>query len=344
MSALPSDTKSRAAQPDQVAEDGSRRVRPAGQRKAIGLTKALGKRLLSAVFVLWGAATVTFFALHIPRGDPALMLLGGVEANPTPEVLTQVRSEWGFDQPILMQYLSYLGRLASGDLGFSYQQRMSVVDAIGAQLVPTVELALTAAAVSIMLALVVSLATAKRGRFVTSITSHVCIFLASVPGFVVGILLLFTFAAVIPIFPSSGTDGLSRLVLPVMTLALSIAATLVQVLRTELDEVLEQPFILTARTRGLSMSAVKIKHALRHALVPIATMSGFIIANLLGGAVLVETVFSRQGVGRVALEAVQSQDVPLVIGVVLFAALVFVVINFIVDVLYTVIDPRLETT
>ena len=158
------------------------------------------------------------------------------------------------------------------------------------------------------------------------------------------ILLLFLFAAVIPLFPSSGTEGLSRLELPVLTLALSISATLIQVLRTELDEVLEQPFILTARTRGLSLAAVKLKHALRHALVPIATMSGFIIANLLGGAVLVETVFSRQGIGRVALEAVQSQDVPLVIGVVLFAAFVFVLVNFIVDILYTVIDPRLETT
>lgn len=328
------------------AEEGqaARRVRSALQRKSLAILLSLGRRLLSAVLVLWGAATVTFFALHIPRGDPALMLLGGLEANPTPEVLAQVRSDWGFDQPVIVQYLGYLSRLITGDLGVSYQQRMPVVDAISAQLAPTVQLALTAAAVSILLALVVSLATAKRGRLVTSITSSTCIFLASVPGFVIGILLLFLFAAIIPIFPSSGTEGISRLVLPVLTLALSISATLIQVLRTELDEVLEQPFILTARTRGLSLASVKLKHALRHALVPIATMSGFIIANLLGGAVLVETVFSRQGIGRVALEAVQNQDVPLVIGVVLFAAFVFVLVNFIVDILYTVIDPRLETT
>lgn len=305
---------------------------------------SLGKRLLSGVLVLWGAATVTFFALHIPRGDPALMLLGGVEANPTPEVLAQVRSDWGFDQHIFIQYFGYISRLATGDLGVSYQQRMTVVDAISTQLAPTVQLALTAAAVSILLTLVVSLATAKRGPLVTSVTSNTCVVLASIPGFVIGILLLFLFAAIIPLFPSSGTEGVSRLVLPVVTLALSISATLIQVLRTELDEVLEQPFILTARTRGLSLASAKLKHALRHALLPIATMSGFIIANLLGGAVLIETVFSRQGIGRVALEAVQSQDVPLVIGVVLFAAFVFVLVNFIVDLLYTVIDPRLETT
>ncbi|UOE43354.1 ABC transporter permease [Agromyces larvae] len=309
--------------------------------RALGLT--VGRRVLSGILVLWGAATLTFLALHVPKGDPAIMLLGGSEANPTPEVLAQVRAEWGFDRPIWEQYARYFGRLLSGDLGTSYQQRMPVADAIGIQLGPTVVLAFTAAGVSVVLAIVVALATAKRGRVLTGFASGTGILLASIPGFVLGILLLFLFAALIPIFPSSGTDGIERLVLPVLTLALPIAATLAQVMRTELDEVLEQPFILTARTRGLSVTAVKIRHALRHSLVPIATMTGFVIANLLGGAVLVETVFSRQGIGRLALAAVQNQDLPLVLGVVLFAALVFVVVNLVVDVLYSVIDPRLAT-
>lgn len=319
----------------------SSRLRATRTVRALGLT--VGRRILSGVLVLWGAATLTFLALHVPKGDPAIMLLGGIEANPTPEVLAQVRAEWGFDRPIWEQYARYFGRLLSGDLGTSYQQRMPVADAIGTQLGPTVVLAFTAAAASLVIALVVSLATAKRGRVLTGITSGAGILLASVPGFVLGIVLLFLFAALIPLFPSSGTDGIERLVLPVLTLALPISATLIQVLRTELDEVLEQPFILTARTRGLSVAAVKVRHALRHALVPIATMTGFVIANLLGGAVLIETVFSRQGIGRLALAAVQNQDLPLVLGVVLFAALVFVVVNFAVDVLYSALDPRLAT-
>ncbi|WP_345752776.1 ABC transporter permease [Microbacterium rhizophilus] len=312
-------------------------------RTGQAVLRTVGRRIISSVLVLWGAATLTFLALHIPKGDPAIMLLGGMEANPTPEVLAQVRAEWGFDQPIWIQYIRYFGRLIAGDLGTSYQQRMPVAQALAIQLGPTVVLAFAAAATSVILALVVSLATAKRGRWITGFTSGASVTLASVPGFVLGIILLFLFAAIIPIFPSSGTDGIERLVLPALTLSLPIAASLVQVLRTELDEVLEQPFILTARTRGLSIAAVKLKHALRHALIPVATMTGFVIANLLGGAVLVETVFSRQGIGRLALTAVQNQDLPLVLGVVLFAALVFSVVNFVVDVLYVALDPRLAT-
>ncbi|MGO3827569.1 MAG: ABC transporter permease, partial [Microbacterium gubbeenense] len=204
-------------------------------------------------------------------------------------------------------------------------------------------LAFTSAIVAVVLAIVISLLTSGRGRLVQGVTSTTSLVLASIPGFVLGIILLFLFAAIIPVFPSSGTQGLSRLILPALTLALPIAASLTQVLRAELDEVLEQPFIVTARTRGMGLAAVKLRHALRHALIPVATMTGFIVANLLGGAVLVETVFSRQGIGRIALEAVQKQDMPLVMGVVLLAALAFTVINVVVDVVYSFLDPRLTT-
>lgn len=303
----------------------------------------LRRRLLAGVVVLWGAATLTFFALHIPKGDPALMLLGGPESNPTPEVLAAVRTEYGFDQPLYVQYALYFGRLLRGDLGVSYQQRMPVVDAIAIQLWPTVTLAFLAATLAVVLAIVVSLATAKRPHLISGVTTSVATVLASVPSFVLGILLLFLFASLIPLFPSSGTDGPETLVLPVLTLALPIAASLTLVLRAELEDVLEQPFILTARTRGMRSAAVKLRHALRHALIPVATMTGFVIAGLLGGAVLTETVFSRQGIGRLALTAVQHQDLPLVLGVVLFAAFVYVLVNLVIDLLYSVIDPRLAT-
>jgi peptide/nickel transport system permease protein len=307
------------------------------------ILRVVVKRLLAGVLVLWGAATLTFLALHVPKGDPAMMLLGGAEANPTPAVLAAVRAEYGLGQPLLVQYVLYFGRLLRGDLGMSYQQRMPVTQAIELQVWPTVTLAFAAAGVAVALALVVSLVTAKRGPAVHGLTSGISTVFASVPGFVIGIVLLFVFASLIPIFPSSGTDGLNRLVLPVLTLALPIAASLIQVLRAELDEVLEQPFILTARTRGMRDAGVRVRHALRHALIPVATMTGFVIAGLLGGAVLVETVFSRQGIGRLALTAVQNQDLPLVLGVVLFAALVYVLVNLVIDIVYSLIDPRLAT-
>ena len=303
-----------------------------------------GGRLVAGAVVLWGAATLTFLAMHIPKGDPVLIILGGETAQPTPAVIEQVRLEYGLDQPIWVQYVNYLSDLLHGDLGTSYQLRVPVVDAISAQLPPTVQLAAVGAAASVVLALVVSLLTAnRRSRFVRSTVSGSTVVLASMPSFVLGIGLLIIFSFTLHIFPSSGTDGWERLVLPAATIALPVASHLIQVLRPELEEVLEQPFIVTARARGMRDSGVRIRHALRHALIPIATMTGFIVAGLLGGAVLTETVFSRQGVGRLAVSAVQSNDLPLVLGIVLLSALTYVVVNFVVDIAYSIIDPRLVT-
>ena len=311
--------------------------------RGAAIARMIARRTLSGALVLWGAATITFLALHTTKGDPALALLGGPEANPTPEALAQVRAEYGFDRPLWAQYGIYFGRLFRGDFGQSYQQHQSVVGAIGVQLGPTVQLALLAACASVAIALIVALTTCGRGKTVSGIVDGATTFLASMPGFVLGIGLLFVFTAVFPILPAAGDDGPRTLVLPVLTLALPVAAHLVQVLRPELEDVLEQPFILTARTRGMGVTAVKLRHALRHALMPIATMTGFVIAGLLSGAVIVETVFSRQGLGRLATTAVSNQDLSLVLGVVLFAALVFVVVNLVVDVMYSLIDPRLAT-
>jgi peptide/nickel transport system permease protein len=307
------------------------------------VARVVGRRAVAGVLVMWGAATLTFIGLHATKGDPALVLLGGPEANPTPQALAEVRAEYGFGKPLWVQYGIYFGHLLHGNLGYSYQQHETVVSAIGIQLAPTVQLAVAAAITSVVLALVVSLGTAGRGRAVRAAVSGVTTFLASMPGFVLALCLLFLFAAAIPIFPSAGNNGPQSLVLPVLSLALPIAAHLIQVLWPELEDVLEQPFILTARTRGMGVAGVKLRHALRHALVPIATMTGFIIAGLLAGAVLVETVYSRQGLGRLATTAVGNQDLPLVLGVVIFAALVFVVVNFVIDIVYSLIDPRLAT-
>src|SRR5690606_1387697 len=151
------------------------------------------------------------------------------------------------------------------------------------------------------------------------------------------------FACPLRLGPIGGNNGIPALVLPAATLALSVIGTLTQVLRNELEEVLEQPFILTARTRGLRDSAVRIRHALRHAIIPTITMSGFLVAALLGGSVITETLFARQGVGTLLLNAVYAKDVPLVLGVVILSAGVYVVVNLAVDLAYTAVDPRVVT-
>lgn len=311
-----------------------------GTARFVGTLRWIGGRLLAGLGVLWGAATLTFLSLHLTAGDPALAILGGPEALPTPQVLERVRTEYGLDQPLPVQYLRYLGRLATGDLGESYRLRIPVSQAIAQQIGPTVELALWAAALGIGLAVAAAALTAGRGRRLKSLASGSELVLSSIPSFVLGILLLLVFSFQLRWFPAAGNRGAAALVLPALTLALPIAAILAQILRQELDGILEQPFITMARARGLSEAGVRLRHALRHALIPLVTLSGFILASLLGGAVVVETLFARQGLGRLMLEATTTKDIPIVLGVTLLAALFYVVANFVVDLLNAVIDPR----
>ncbi|GAB4054492.1 ABC transporter permease [Catellatospora paridis] len=305
--------------------------------------KRIATRFAAGLGVLWGAATLSFVALHVTAGDAALATVAGDGANPTQAVLDRVRADYGLDQPLWQQYLGYLGRLLQGDLGESYQQRVPVASAIGEQLGETVQLALSAALVAVVLAVGTAVLTARRRPWIRSAASGTELVLTSFPTFVLGLVLLIVFSFQAGWFPVSGNDGVSALVLPTFTLALPIAATLSQVLRTELEEVLEQPFILTARSRGMRDAAVRLRHALRHALIQIVTMSGFVIGGLLGGAVITETLFVRRGVGQLMLTATTTKDIPLVLGVVLFAAAVYVVVNLVVDIVYGLIDPRVVT-
>lgn len=299
-------------------------------------------RLLAGVAVLWGAATLTFVGLNVTDGDPALAILGGPDAMPTAEALAQVRREYGLDQPLVVQYASYLGRLAQGDLGESYRLRIPVTRAIGEHIGATVWLALWAALVAVLLSVVVATLTARRGRHVGALSSGTELVLSSMPSFVLGILLLLVFSFQLRLLPPTGSSGWKTMVLPTLTLALPVAAVLTQVLRQELEDILEQPFIMMARARGLSEAGVRLGHALRHALIPLVTLSGFILASLLGGAVITETLFARQGVGRLMLDAANGKDVPMVLGITLLAALIYVVVNLVVDLLLPLIDPRVN--
>ncbi len=298
------------------------------------------RRLLSGLGVLWGAATLTFLAVNLSAGDPAMAILGGPGAMPSAELIAKVRAEYGLDQPLIVQYGQYLGRLAQGDLGDSYNLRKPVGQVIASKLGSTAQLSLSAAALAVLLAVVVAVLSANRAPWIRSLVSGTELVLSSAPSFVIGLILLLVFAFGWHLLPPSGSNGWRALILPSVALALPVAAVLSQVLRQSLEDILEQPFIAMARARGMSETGVRLKHALRHALVPLVTLAGFVFASLLGGAVVIELLFSRQGIGRLMLDAAVSKDVPLLLGITLLAAAIYVVVNFLVDLINHWVDPR----
>ena len=299
----------------------------------MNLFKRVALRLLAGIGVLWGAATLTFLAVNFSGGDTALAILGGPDALPTPELLARVRAEYGLDQPLIVQYGHYLQRLAHGDLGESYRLRIPVAQAIGEQVGATLQLSVSAAVLAVVLALVCAILTANRAPWVRSFASGSELVISSAPSFVIGIVLLLVFSFHWHWLPPSGSVGWRSLVLPSVALALPVAAVLTQLLRQSLEDTLEQPFIAMARARGLSETAVRLRHALRHALVPLVTLAG---------AVVIELLFARQGIGRLMLDATSNKDVPMVLGVTLLAAAVYVLVNLAVDLINRWIDPRAD--
>ena len=299
-------------------------------------------RLGGGLLVLWAVATLTFFALRLMPGDPVLAILGGASGNPTPETIAEATREFGLDKPLAVQYAVYLGKLVQGDLGVSYSQHLPVTQVLAEQSWPTLELMLASLTLAWLLVLVLTVVTAGRGRWIGRAASLLETLSAALPSFWLGLLLLAVFAFGLRWFPPAGSDGWRTLILPSFALAIPLAGFIAQVTRESLELALDQPFILTARTRGLSEVAVRFKHALRHAVLPGVSLSGWAIGALISGAVVIEVIFSRKGLGRQLYQAVQAQDLPLTIGISLVVAAVYVLANILVDLLYPWIDPRQE--
>ncbi|MEU3555197.1 ABC transporter permease [Streptomyces fragilis] len=305
------------------------------------LLRRVGARLGAALLVVWGAATCAFLVLQLVPGDPVHAVVGS-NALVSAEQREEIRHHYGLDRPLPVQYLAYLGRLLGGDLGDSYQLQQPVAQALAQQLRPTVELAVGATLVAAVLALAVTVATSGRAHWPRRLSGAVELVLVSTPSFWLGIVLLTFFSFRLGWLPVSDAGGVASLVLPVLTLALPIAAVLVQVMREGLLDALRGPFVLTARARGLTEPAVRSRHALRHAALPALTLAGWFTGTLLGGAVVVENVFARPGIGRITLQAVSGRDLPLVQGVVTLSAVVFVAVSALVELLAAAVDPRLR--
>ena len=317
--------------------------RPAA-RSVVRTLRRVVSKVAGAVLVLVAAASVTFFAQLLVPGDRATAILNqqtGRAQNWTPEELAPVEARFGFDDPLVVQYLHYVGGLFKGDLGTSYTQYRPVTSVIGSQLLPSLVLTVSALVVAWLLALGITLLTVKRGRFVTGLGSSWEAFSASLPHYWVGVVLLVLFAVHWQIFPVIGGTTALGTVLPVLTLAIPLAGFLGQVTRDEFEKVLDQPFVTTARTRGMSDAGVRLRHALRHSVLPAITLSGWALGALVSGAVIAENIYGRPGIGQVLVTAVNTRDVPTVSGIVLVVAGVYVVANLLVDLAYGLVDPRL---
>lgn len=316
-------------------------------RRRRALAARWSRKLGLAVIVLWAAASVTFILQALTPGDRATLLLNtasGESRERTADELAPVNDQYGFTDPLWQQYWAYLQGLLHGDLGTSYQLQEPVLDLILRQIGPTLVLTVGALVVAWLLVAVVTTLTAGRPGLFGGLGSIGETISAALPHYFLGSILLVVFAINLGWFPVESGSGPAGLVLPVLTLAIPLAGFLGQVTRDEFGRALDQPFVLSARSRGAGDLRIRLRHVLRHALIPAVTISGWAMGALFSGAVIAETVFARAGIGQTLVQAANSRDVPLVSGIVIFVAAVYVIANIVVDILYTLIDPRIETS
>ncbi|HEY6633302.1 MAG TPA: ABC transporter permease [Rhizobiaceae bacterium] len=297
------------------------------------------KRLLQAILVLIGVSFLTFIVAHL-TGDPVELM---ARENATEEDKQQLREYLGLDRPLAEQYLSFIGNALQGDLGYSFVQRAKVTELIAERVPATLELAAAGFLLSLVIAIPLGIIIAlKRNTFWDLVVTALAMIGQAAPGFWIGLMLIVLFAVELKLLPVSGYGGGAYLVLPAITLALQSAARLTRLVRASMLEVLDADYIRTARSKGLRERTVLFVHAFRSSMIPVVTMAGLELAELVSGAFITETIFAWPGVGRLAVNAVYQRDFPLIQGVVLLAAVFFVVINFLIDVLYVVIDPRVK--
>lgn len=297
------------------------------------------QRLTWSVVTLFGVTFLTFAVAYVIPSDPARTVAGPKADRQT---VATIRKELGLDQPLPVQYARYVGRLLQGDFGRSYLTRQNVLQAVLERLPATAYLALASFLPAALIGIGVGCLTARAQGSAVDLSVLVgSLVLLSVPAFWLGMLLLYFFAYRLPIFPLGGF-GAANVVLPACALGLGGAAYYARLLHTNMREVLDQDYVRTALAKGLTPLRVYGKHALRNALIPLTTLLGLDLAGLLSGVVLTETVFNWPGLGRLAVEAVFNQDIPVIMGTVLFSALLVVGANIVVDCLYLLIDPRIR--
>jgi peptide/nickel transport system permease protein len=298
------------------------------------------RRLLMLVPVLFGVSLAVFMLLHLTPGDPARMVAG---MNATEEQVEEVRHSLGLDESLPRQYMTYVGRLLQGDLGRSLATNRTVTSELWPRYLATMQLTLAAMTIAVSIGLIMGIVSATRQySLLDNALSFLSLLGLSTPAFWLGLMLMLVFSLELRWLPTAGRGGISHLILPAITLGTFALASVARMTRASMLDVLGQEYMQTARAKGLKARVVLLRHGLRNALIPVITVVGLQTGQLLGGAVLTETVFAWPGIGRFLVEAIQSRDFPIVQGGVLLTAVTFVLVNLLVDVLYSVIDPRIR--
>jgi peptide/nickel transport system permease protein len=298
------------------------------------------RRLAYSVVALAGVITIVFFLLHM-TGDPVSLLL---PPEATKQDMESIRHAYGFDKPLVVQYSLYWSRLLHGDLGYSYRQSLPVVGLLEDRVRATLTLAMAGLVVAVVLGVSLgTVAATHSGSTLDTMAMLGSLIGTSVPSFWLGLILFILFGVLLKWLPISGYGGLSHLIMPSFCLGVVYAAQISRLTRTNLLGVLAQDYVRTAKAKGLAHRAIILRHALKNATIPVLTIVGLSFGRMLGGAVIVESIFAWPGLGRLAVQSVLARDFPVVQGVVILAAAIFLAANLIVDLLYEWIDPRLRT-
>jgi len=305
------------------------------------------RRLCIFCLVLVASSTLVFITLHSLPGERAEVMaryifLGNVEISPSNEEIQLIKQKFDLDKSLLSQYRDWVTGILHGDLGRSYKSNRPVLEEITLRLPATFTLASVSVLISLLIGIPLGLLAAIRQN---SILDYICstgaIFGISIPNFWLALMLILTFSITLDITPVIGYSGASHLILPAITLGTSSAAVLMRLTRSSLLEVMRQDYIRTAKGKGLASRDILITHSLKNALIPIITMIGLEFGHLLGGTVIIETIFAWPGIGRLLIDSISARDIPVIQGCVLFITIMYMLLNFIVDSLYPMVDPRI---
>ncbi len=302
--------------------------------------KYIIKRLLMFIPVLLCVTFIVYSIMELTPGDPARIILG---QNATPQAVEKLNKEMGYDKPFFIRYVNYVRNAAKGDFGKSFKTKVPVFKEIFSRFPVTFKLAMLCTIVAICTAIPFGIISAvKRYSLIDGISTLTALLLASIPDFWLGLLLVLTFSLGLGWFPAIGADTFKHFILPTITLSAYSVAVFIRMTRSTMLEVIGQDYVRTAKAKGADKGTIIWKHALRNALIPVVTAIGTDISTLLGGTVLVESVFGMPGVGTLILQGLRTKDIPIVMGSVIFMALTAGIINLIVDISYAYIDPRIK--
>ncbi|MDO5422199.1 MAG: ABC transporter permease [Eubacteriales bacterium] len=306
--------------------------------------KKLGKRLLQILIVLIGISFLTFMLTYLAPGDPVTAMYTATGMMPSEAVLEQTREELGLNKPFLVQYWDWLTGCLHGDFGTSYSLRKPVLELLSSRLWPTLKLSLTSLVIMLLIAVPFGMLSAVyKGKPIDYLVRAFTFFGVSMPNFWVGLLLLYVVALQWKLVPVISTgQGFKKIILPALTLAFAMSAKYTRQVRTAILEELSQDYVTGARARGVKESVILWRHVFPNALLPLVTMLGLSLGSLLGGTAVVEVIFSYPGLGNLAVTSITAMDYPMVQGYVLWIALIYMVINLLVDISYNYLDPRIR--